>query len=819
MTDKHKDHTDGGLTGEPLLSGEEYFRIISELTSDFAYVDRVEPDGSIVPVWVSDAVARVTGYATEEIISRGLKAIVHPDDWPVVREHIKQVLSGRTDVVESRVITRGGEVLWLRDYARPVWDETQGRVVRIYGASQDITGQRRAEEERSRVERDYLDFVENAAVGLHWVGADGIILWANQAELDLLGYSREEYVGRAIADFHTDPGVIADILRRLSAGETLHSYEARLRHKDGSVRHVLISSNVRWDGERFLHTRCFTRDVTELKRAEEARALLASIVESSDDAIISKDLEGTVLSWNKGAERLYGYSTGEMIGRSISLLMPADQADDFPKIMTALRRGDRVDHYETKRQRKDGEILQISLTVSPLKDASGEVIGASAIARDITGQKRLEREREDLLERELAARREAEYAHQLSAELLRREQAAREEADAANRMKDEFLAVVSHELRSPLNAILGWAGILNGDQADPRTAAQAVETIQRNAKAQAQLIDDLLDISRVVTGKMRLDVQPVEMPLVLQAAVDAVRPAAEGKGIRLQMVIDPGAGPVSGDPGRLQQIFWNLLSNAVKFTPKNGTVRVQLERANSYVEVTVSDSGRGISADFLPYVFDRFRQADSSFTRAHGGLGLGLAIVRQLVELHGGTVAARSEGEGRGATFTVSLPIAIRNDVARYITGALAAKEPAGAADKVDCSLRLDGLTVVIVDDERDARELLLTILKDCGAEVRAAVSAAEGFEAVGEWRPDLLISDIEMPHEDGLSLIRRIRALPSDGGGQVPAIALTAHVRSEDRLRALAAGFDAQVGKPMEPVELVTVVASLMRRTGKGGR
>jgi PAS domain S-box-containing protein len=714
------------------------------------------------------------------------------------------------------LVARGGNEIPIDDSGAPI-RARGGRIIGVILVFRDITERKRAEEERTRVERDYVDFVENAALGLHWVGEGGKILWANQAELDLLGYTHDEYIGRHISDFHADEDAITDILCKLSNNETLRDYEARLRHKDGSIIHVLITSNVRWDKGRFVHTRCFTRDITANKRGEEIRSLLASIVESSDDAIISKTMDGTIISWNKGAERLYGHLAEEVMGRSVTLLMPPDRADDFTKIMETLKRGESVEHYETGRVRKDGQIIQVSLTVSPIKNSAGKVVGASAIARDITERKRAEEEREELLAREQAARREAEQAHNLSAELLLREQAARGQAEEASRMKDEFLATVSHELRTPLNAIVGWAAILRRRAVDADTAARAVETIERNALAQTQLIEDLLDISRIITGRMRLDVQPVEVPLVIQAAVEAIRPAADAKGIRLQVVLDPKAGLVSGDPNRLQQVVWNLLSNAVKFTPKGGRVQVRLERINSYTEITVSDTGKGISSEFLPYVFDRFRQADSSYTRVHGGLGLGLAIVRQLVELHGGSVEAQSSGEGYGATFTVKLPITISKDLARYRAGALQPEASAAMPVTPERHMGLDGLRILIVDDEADASELLKIILGDWGAEVQSAGSAAEGLEALKRWSPDVLISDIEMPNEDGYSLIGKVRALPIKEGGQTPAIALTAHVRAEDRLRALSSGFDAHVSKPMEMVELITVISSLARRTGKG--
>jgi PAS domain S-box-containing protein len=533
-------------------------------------------------------------------------------------------------------------------------------------------------EELRRRERELADFIENASVGLHWVGADGTILWANQAELDLLGYAREEYIGSKISEFHADRDVISDILRRLMNRETLHDYEARLRCKDGSVRYVLISSNVMWEGEKFVHTRCFTRDITERKRAED----------------------------------------------------------------------------ELRESRRQLE------------------------------------------------------------ELLEREQSARAEAEQANRLKDEFLATVSHELRTPLTAILGWAHMLRVKRFDEQSTAGALETIERNARAQSQLIDDLLDVSRIITGNLRLDVRQVEPGSFIGAAVEALRPAAEAKGVRIQKAMDTGVVSVAGDPARLQQVVWNLLSNAIKFTPKGGRVQVRLERIDSHIEIAVSDTGVGIRAEFLPHVFDRFRQADQKTTRHHGGLGLGLSIVRHLVELHGGTVEADSPGEGQGATFVVKLPV-----VSVYQKETLAGRaHPAAGAEPPAyvCPERLDGLKVLVVDDEVDARELLKVGIGQCGAEVATAGSAREALATLDETRPDLLISDIGMPGEDGYELIRKVRALPAGRGGKVPAIALTAYARTEDRLRALRAGYQMHVCKPVELAELVAVMASLIGRSDR---
>ena len=409
---------------------------------------------------------------------------------------------------------------------------------------------------------------------------------------------------------------------------------------------------------------------------------------------------------------------------------------------------------------------------------------------------------------------ERKRAEQEREQLLLREQAARAEAEAANRAKDEFLATVSHELRTPLNAILGWARMLRTTRLNEATIARALETIERNAKAQAQLIEDLLDVSRIISGKLRLDVRSVDVVTLIEAAMDSVRPAADAKGIQLQAVLDPRAGPVSGDPDRLQQVVWNLLSNAIKFTLKEGRVQVRLERINSHIEITVSDTGKGINPDFLPFVFDRFRQADGTITRAYGGLGLGLAIVRHLVELHGGSVHAYSAGEGHGATFTVRLPVMIVRDLDRFPSEAKERRHPtAGYEAPFECPPELKGLRVLLVDDDADVPQLLTEVLSQCGAEVTAVTSAAEAIDMFQRMKPDILVSDIEMPGEDGYSLIRKVRAMEAESGGRIPYIALTAHARIQDRLRALSAGFDAHVAKPVEPAELVTVIASVVRR------
>jgi signal transduction histidine kinase/ActR/RegA family two-component response regulator len=407
----------------------------------------------------------------------------------------------------------------------------------------------------------------------------------------------------------------------------------------------------------------------------------------------------------------------------------------------------------------------------------------------------------------------AQRAIQEREELLAREREARQQAEIASRAKDEFLGTLSHELRTPLNAIFGWTRMLSTGGLDEETVSRAIETIERNAKLQARLIDDMLDVSRIISGKLRLDAQPVELTAVINAAVDTSRPAAEAKDIRIQVVLDFGAGCVLGDLVRLQQVIWNLLSNAIKFTPKHGRVQIQLERINSHVEITVSDTGPGIDEEFLPHVFERFRQADSSITRKHGGLGLGLAIVRHLVELHGGSVEASNRADRTGASFVVKLPVMVVRAPARR-----QAPEPERVHSMVsgqvpfDCPPELHGLKVLAVDDEADSRHLLTTVLERCGAEVRTCASAAEALATLEDYAPDILISDIGMPNEDGYDLIEKIRARESAGADRIPAVALTAYARVEDRLRALTAGYNMHVPKPVEPAELAVVVASLTR-------
>ncbi|HEX6566292.1 MAG TPA: PAS domain S-box protein [Chthoniobacterales bacterium] len=541
------------------------------------------------------------------------------------------------------------------------------------------------------------------------------------------------------------------------------------------------------------------RDVTGRNQADLASRRLASIVDNSDDAIIGKDLNSIITSWNQGAQRIFGYSAEEMIGTSIKKLIPEDRQQEEDEILAQLRRGERVDHFETIRVTKNGRLLHVSLTISPIKDAAGNVVGASKIARDITDRKLAD---EDLR----TAQKSAELANAEKARLLESERLMRAEAERASRMKDEFLATLSHELRTPLNAILGWASILRTRKGVDQEMAQGLEAVDRNARVQAQIIDDLLDMSRIISGKVRLDVQSIDLPAVLLKAVETMRPSAAAKGIRIQTVIDPVSSLVSGDPNRLQQVFWNLLSNAIKFTPKGGRVQVLLERVDSHLEISVRDTGEGISPDFLPYIFNRFQQADASTTRRHGGLGLGLAIVKNLVELHGGSVRAKSSGIGKGATFIVSLPLTVLHLPPDQ------REHPESRAREVQtkATVYLNNMRVLVVDDDPDARGLLKVLLESAGAAVSLAASADEGIQQLLGNPIDVLICDIGMPEADGYTLMRRIRALNDPQKSEVPGVALTAYARLEDRMEAIHAGFQNHLPKPVEPSELIAVVWSL---------
>lgn len=896
-----------------------------------------------------------------------------------------------------------------------------------------------------RVDEELKRCLDHAAEGLHWVGPDGTILWANQTELDLLGYSRDEYIGHHIAEFHVDQPVIEDILARLSHGETLLGYEARLRHRDGSIRFVQINSNVRWDGQRFLHTRCFTRDVTERKRADDLALRLASIVEHSDDAILSEDREGRITSWNPAAERLFGYTAAEAIGQPLRILIPPDRWPEQQDVLGRIARGERVDSYETTRLHKDGRLLQIAVTASPIRDGDGQVVGVSKVVRDITTRRRLEAQDRFLVELDdlvrslsdpqeitLAAARmlgqllgvsRCAYAtmeddedtfviagsygvgvpdlagrYRLQAfgeacarllragepyivtdtrsdpritalervaydtiqvraaigvpihkqgrfvalmlvdsreprtwtdddvELVRRVagrswesmerarvtqhlfESERQFRDLANSIanlawtarpdgwiywyndqwyaytgttpadmegwgwqqvhdpavlpsvmerwttsiatgepfemvfplrgangefrrfltrvnpvrdsqgrvvrwfgtntdveterrateaKDQFLAMLGHELRNPLSPILTALQLmkLRGDDGSMRERT----VIERQVRHLTRLVDDLLDVSRIARGKVELSEEVIEIAEVVARAVEMTSPLLEERRHTLVLDIPRRDLAVSGDATRLSQVFANLLTNAAKYTGAGGTVTVTGAREGADVVIRVRDNGVGISADVLPRIFDLFVQERQAIDREHGGLGLGLTIVRSLVERHGGTVTAHSAGSGQGAEFVVRLR---RVESQRGIPVATAAVPP--KADQ-------RGVRILVVDDNDDAADMLSESLGACGYTVRTAHDGPSALRQAAEFLPHVAFVDIGLPVMDGYELARHL--LARQAAPRLHLIAVTGYGQDSDRARALEAGFERHLVKPVAWDDIAATLESVVPR------
>jgi len=657
-------------------------------------------------------------------------------------------------------------------------------------------------------EERYRTLVETIAVMVWSTPANGEIETGQPAWSAFTGQSFEELKGWGwLAAIHPDDRA-ATVQAWTRAVETATPYqvEHRVRRHDGHYRHLLARAHPvagpdggirEWAG---LHIDIHDhKETAEMLRqawtlAEHRAAELDAVIESMADAVYIGTEDG-ITKCNASALRQLGASSLEdlqlrigELGAKFNVRYP-DGRPVPPAELSFVRalRGEVAVDDVMARNAETGEDVHIRGASAPVV-LNGQVIGAVAVNTDITDRVRVGEERLQLLESERAARGEAERA---------------------NRLKDEFVATLSHELRTPLHAILGWTQILKSKRQDPQVFEQGLQVIERNARAQAQMISDLLDMSRIISGKMRLDVQPVDLASVVDNAAEAVRHAAEAKGIRIVKTIDCRDGIIQGDPDRLQQVVWNLLSNAIRFTPSGGTVEVGLESKTSGVEIHVSDTGQGFDPAFAPFLFDRFRQADASTTRTAGGLGLGLAIVKQLVEIHGGTVKAESPGEGQGATFTILLPLGKEHE---HGDDAGAAERPArpGEAPEAACE-SLRGVRILVVDDQDDARVLLDRVFVECGARVETAASAAEALEAVRRFRPDVLVSDLGMPGEDGYELIRKLRALPPDQGGNLPSAAVSALARPEDQRRALQAGYQVHIAKPVEPPELISAVAKLI--------
>ena len=790
----------GGVGGLFQVCTDETARVLAERERDrMADQRQLALDAAGMGWWHLDPVSNVatfdrrfseifgiTGHrqSNDELLKR-----LHPDDRPAVLAKVAAALDPADPTphaAEFRIRLDDGSTRWVEAHGSATFggDGPARRAVGLVGTVADVTARRDVAEQS----RTILESISDAFFA---VDRDWRFTYLNPQAERVLGLTLADTAGRLLWDVYPD-------LAESDFGRTYR------RAADDGVAGTVTAyypDHDRWydahaypgpDGG----VSVYFRNVTEQRRAEEtlreSTTLLRAISDSTGDAIFAKDRDGRLRYANPATLALIGKPLDRVLGRTDAEFLddPAAarlvMANDR-RVMDAAEAAD----VEEAIPLPDGTERVWASRKIPYRDADGAVVGLLGVSRDVTDRRRAEAERE---------------------QLLASERAARAEAERQGRMKDEFLATLSHELRTPLNAIVGWASILTGGASDASDLHDGLETILRNARAQAQIIGDLLDMSRIVAGKVRLDVRRIDLAPVVRAAVDTVRPAADAKGVRLRVLLDPAAGPVAGDPDRLQQVLWNLLSNAVKFTPRGGQVQVVLERVNSLLEVAVADTGEGIPAEFLPFVFDRFRQADASTTRRHGGLGLGLAIVKQLVELHGGTVRVHSPGPGQGSTFTIAIPLtAVHPDPAPDPDRRHPAA-PSGHGAAPDAT-RLTGVRVLVVDDEPDARALVKRLLDDCHATVTTAGSAADAMAQIAAAPPDVLVSDIGMPGQDGYALIAQVRALAGDAGGDVPAVALTAYARSEDRVRAIRAGFQTHVVKPVEPAELVAVVASLARR------
>jgi PAS domain S-box-containing protein len=838
-------------------------------------------------------------------------------------------------------------------------------LVACIGSQLELTRLRRESERTLRYQSEqHLALLNRAPLGVYLVDADFRIAEVNPVALPTFDRVPGGVIGRDFDDVvhllwekaYADE-VVAIFRRTLETGESYVTADRTgLRIDRGTTEsHEWRVDRITLPDGRFGLV-CYFRDISEQKAVAADRAYLAALVDSAEDAIIAKDLDGTIQSCNAAAERLFGYSSEELIGQPVRILIPPDRQGEGDEILARIRRGERLEHFETVRMTKDGRRLDIALTVSPVKDGAGRIIGASKIARNITALKEAETERIRLLKENAAVMETLNNVGALVTSDLDRTRVVQGVTDAAteltgaafgaffynvidergeaytlytisgvprekfsgfpmprntevfaptfrglgvvrsdditkdpryghnppyhgmppghlpvrsylavpvrgrrsdvigglffghseagrftahheriavgiaswaavalenarlyasvqeaSRLKDEFLASLSHELRTPLNAILGYARMLRSGIIAPDKKQGAVETIERNATSLTQIVEDVLDISRIVSGKIRLNVQAIDVPTIVANAIDVIAPAADAKGVRLETILDPHASPISGDPERLQQVLWNLLSNAVKFTQRGGRVQVRLERIESHVALTVSDTGVGIAPEFLPHVFERFRQAEGGTTREQGGLGLGLAIARQLTELHGGTIEVSSPGLGQGATFRVTIPLMSvypqREQAPRVHARSPSASAPIGGGPS------LSGVHVLAVDDEPDALMLVSEVLEAVGARMTTAQSADEALARLGADPPDVVVADLGMPTMDGFGFIEAVRRHANPKVREVPAAALTAYARSEDRTRALQAGFQIHLAKPIDPGELIATIAALAKR------
>jgi len=783
-----------------LSKANERFQLAAAAINSLIYDWNVDPD------WIerTEGLMNVLGYFPTEVepTNQWWRSQIHPVDLARLPNYPKANLpTGDRYNQEYRIRHKQGHYVTVQDSGLLLRDDA-GRVVRVVGNVIDISDRKQAENALRESEERLRLALTATNQGLYDFNLQTSEAIVSPEYAQMMGYDPttfQETNSKWRDRLHPDDWSVACQVYDdyVSGKRPDYRVEFRQRTQSGDWKWILsVGKIVEWDEQgrplRMLGTHT---DITERKKSEEAlqrsQERLNLALEAAGMGIWKWNIPDKEIIWSAKLEEMFGLSPGSFNGQFqmfITRLHPDDRDQVLQTATRAIETGADFT-VEFRVLKPDGAVCWLVAKGRVFHDRDGRPLQMTGVTLDITERKRIEVER---------------------ANILQREQSARQQAEAASRMKDEFLAIVSHELRSPLNAILGWSRLLRSRKMNPEKVEQALATIERNAQAQTQLIEDLLDISRIIRGAIRIYPRPVNLVTVLQAAIDTTRPTAETKSIQINSQFDWNTGMVSGDPERLQQIVWNLLSNAVKFTPQNGQVEVRLTQVVSSVmaapcaQVQVIDTGKGISPEFLPHVFDRFAQADSTTTRNESGLGLGLAIVRNLVELHGGRVYVDSAGVGQGATFTVELPL--------LPVSPLSVDSSAPNVESIAVNDSLDGIQVLVVDDEADTRDFLVAALEQFGANVVTAASAHDALAMVRDLRPNVLLSDIGMPNEDGYSLIQKVRSLAPDAGGKTPAAALTAYVRGDDRNRAIAAGFQLHVPKPIDPAQLLAAVKQLVK-------
>ena len=717
----------------------------------------------------NDAVSRLLGLQRDEVLEQSISRFLSQNEAREFVVALREVVERDvTRNVRLQPRSASGEMIPTTLNASALRD-TDGNIIGAIGILRDM---RELDQARAYAE----SLIKNAPDPVFVSDLEGKLHQANDAVFSLLGFRPDELIeqslSRIISPEETSEFMVA--LREVVERGVTRNARLHPRSASGDVIPTTLNASALRDTDgKVIGAIGILRDMREL---DKARAYAESLIKNAPDPVFVSDLEGKILQANDAVSQLLGFRQDQVVEQSVSRFLGTDETREF---VAALR--EVVEHGVSRNVRlhprsASGEVISTTLNASALRDAEGDVIGAIGILRDMRAYEQVLHDLEE----------------------------SRRELRDADQAKDRFLAVVSHELRTPLTAMLGWVRLLTTGMLDDVTSARALTVIERNTKILAQLIDDLLDVSRIVAGKLRLEVGPVDLVAVIESAIEAVQGLADAKSVGLKAVLDPSAGSVAGDPGRLQQVVWNLLSNAIKFTPTRGRIDLRLEHAGSHARLTVRDTGQGISPELLPHIFDRFRQDERP--RRHGGLGLGLAIVRHIVELHDGKVWAESDGEGRGATLVVELRLPI-DDVRPAPKPAAVYRRFESAPSRL---INLTGRRILVVDDEADARDLLREILSQAGAEVAVVACADEALETLRRWRPDVLVSDIGMPGDDGYVLIRKVRALRPEEGGHVRALALTAYARSEDRALALEAGFHTHIAKPVDPLELTALIAGL---------